>query len=67
MQGRKFFCDEKELFFALSVHIPGHNFYRRLRQPPDLLIPTCTPLLEDGGCLMAPAQSPFRKTSVYAS
>jgi transposase len=36
MQGRKTFEDEKELRFSLSAHVPGRNFYRRLKQRLDL-------------------------------
>jgi transposase len=32
MQGRKVFTNEKVLFFSLSAHVPGNNFYRRLKQ-----------------------------------
>lgn len=32
MQGRKQFADEKALCYSLSAHVPGHNFYRRLKQ-----------------------------------
>ena len=36
MQGRKTFEDERELSFSLSAHVPGHNFYRRLKDRLDL-------------------------------
>lgn len=36
MQGRKTFEDERELRFSLSAHVPGHNFYRRLKDRLDL-------------------------------
>jgi len=36
MQGRKTFEDERELRFSLSTHVPGHNFYRRLKDRLDL-------------------------------